>query len=192
MAAPDIVVTGIGACSPLGTNAAETWTALLAGESGARTLEFPWVEELGLSSHFAATAKVEPTEVLDRIEAKRLDRGAQVALIAAREAWADAGSPEVDPTRLGVDWATGIGGVWTLHRRVPWRTALAAVLGGILMGIGARLANGCNIGAYLAGVASGSLSGWVWGLAALGGTWVGLRLRPVFGLGVPRATDSVC
>lgn len=92
----------------------------------------------------------------------------------------------------GAAVAAALGGVWTLHRRVPWRTALAAVLGGILMGIGARLANGCNIGAYLAGVASGSLSGWVWGLAALGGTWVGLRLRPVFGLGVPRATDSVC
>ena len=114
MAAPDIVVTGIGAFSPLGTNAPETWTALLAGESGARTLEFPWVEELGLSTHFAATAKLEPTEVLDRIEAKRLDRGAQLALIAARDAWADAGAPDVDPTRLGVDWATGIGGVWTL------------------------------------------------------------------------------
>ena len=114
MAAPDIVVTGIGAFSPLGTNALETWTALLAGESGARTLEFPWVEELGLSTHFAATAKLEPTEVLDRIEAKRLDRGAQLALIAARDAWADAGAPDVDPTRLGVDWATGIGGVWTL------------------------------------------------------------------------------
>ena len=114
MAAPDIVVTGIGAFSPLGTNARDTWTALLAGESGARTLEYPWVEELGLSTHFAAQVKVEPTEVLDRIEAKRLDRGAQLALIAARDAWADAGSPEVDPTRLGVDWATGIGGVWTL------------------------------------------------------------------------------
>ena len=114
MAAPDIVVTGIGAFSPIGTTAPDTWTALLAGRSGARTLDFPWVEELGLSTHFAAQAPVEPTEMLDRIEAKRLDRGAQLALIAARGAWADAGSPDVDPTRLGVDWATGIGGVWTL------------------------------------------------------------------------------
>ena len=114
MAAPDVVVTGIGAFSPLGTNAPDTWTALLAGKSGARTLDYPWVEELGLSTHFAAQAFVEPTELLERIEAKRLDRGAQLALIAARDAWADAGSPDVDPTRLGVDWATGIGGVWTL------------------------------------------------------------------------------
>lgn len=114
MAAPDVVVTGIGAFSPLGTSAPDTWTALLAGASGARTLEFPWVEELGLSTHFAASVLAEPETVLDRIEAKRLDRGAQLALIAARDAWADAGAPEVDPTRLGVDWATGIGGVWTL------------------------------------------------------------------------------
>jgi 3-oxoacyl-[acyl-carrier-protein] synthase II len=114
MAAPDVVVTGIGAFSPLGVNARDTWSSLLAGTSGARPLDYPWVEELGLSTHFAAQAFVEPTEVLDRIEAKRLDRGAQLALIAARDAWADAGSPDVDPTRLGVDWATGIGGVWTL------------------------------------------------------------------------------
>lgn len=114
MAAPDIVVTGIGAFSPLGANAQDTWTALLAGESGARTLPYPWVEELQLPVTFAATTKVDPTEVLERIEAKRLDRGAQLALLAARDAWADAGAPDVDPTRLGVDWATGIGGVWTL------------------------------------------------------------------------------
>ncbi len=114
MAAPDVVVTGIGAFSPLGGSAQDTWTALLAGESGARTLPYPWVEELQLPVTFAATTKVDPAERLDRIEAKRLDRGAQHALLAARDAWADAGAPEVDPTRLGVDWATGIGGVWTL------------------------------------------------------------------------------
>jgi 3-oxoacyl-[acyl-carrier-protein] synthase II len=114
MAAPDIVVTGIGAFSPLGGNAQDSWTALLAGESGARTLPYAWAEELELPVRFAATAKVDPLDVLDRIEAKRLDRGAQFALLAARDAWADAGKPEVDPTRLGVDWATGIGGVWTL------------------------------------------------------------------------------
>ncbi|NEC75788.1 YeeE/YedE thiosulfate transporter family protein, partial [Streptomyces rochei] len=71
-------------------------------------------------------------------------------------------------------------------------TALAAVLGGVLMGIGARLAGGCNIGAYLAGIASGSLSGWLWGAFALAGTWVGLKLRPLFGLGNPKPGDGVC
>jgi 3-oxoacyl-[acyl-carrier-protein] synthase II len=114
MTAPQIVVTGLGTFSPLGVNVPDTWSALLAGESGARTLEQPWVEELHLPVTFAAQAHTEPTAVLDRIEAKRLDRGAQFALLAAREAWADAGTPDVDPERLGVDWATGIGGIWTL------------------------------------------------------------------------------
>ena len=114
MTVPDVVVTGLGAFSPIGATAEESWSELLAGASGARSLEHPWVSELGLPVTFAAQAKVEPETVLDRIEAKRLDRGAQLALIAARDAWRDAGSPEVDPERLGVDWATGIGGVWTL------------------------------------------------------------------------------
>ncbi|GAA4206897.1 YeeE/YedE family protein [Actinocatenispora rupis] len=93
---------------------------------------------------------------------------------------------------LGAAVAAAAGGVWTLHRRVPWRTAVAAVLGGVLMGVGARLAQGCNIGAYLAGIASGSVSGWVWAVAALAGTWVGLRLRPLFRLANPKPSDSIC
>ena len=114
MAAHDVVVTGIGAFSPLGGNAPDTWAALLAGESGARTLQEEWVEQYDLPVKFAASAKVEQEEQLERVEAKRLDPGSQFSLLAAREAWADAGSPEVEPERLGVDWATGIGGVWTL------------------------------------------------------------------------------
>ncbi len=93
---------------------------------------------------------------------------------------------------FGAAIAAAAGGAWTLHRRIPAGTALAAVLGGIVMGIGARLAGGCNIGAYLAGIASGSLHGWIWGLAALGGTWLGLKARPVFGLGNPAPRDSIC
>ncbi|MGY0021693.1 YeeE/YedE family protein [Streptomyces sp. cg35] len=93
---------------------------------------------------------------------------------------------------VGAAVAAAAGGVWQLHRGIPGRTALAAVLGGILMGIGARLAGGCNIGAYLAGIASGSLHGWIWGAVALLGTWAGLRLRPLFGLGNPKPADSVC
>ncbi|QEO10221.1 beta-ketoacyl-ACP synthase II [Protaetiibacter larvae] len=109
-----IVVTGIGTSSPLGGTAPETWTALLAGESGAHTLTHDWVTELDLPVTFAAEAKVRPDEVLERQEIKRLDPMSQFGLIAAREAWEDAGAPEVDPERLGVDFATGIGGVWTL------------------------------------------------------------------------------
>lgn len=93
---------------------------------------------------------------------------------------------------IGAAVAAALGGSWAFHRNVPWRTAVAAVLGGVLMGIGARLASGCNIGAYLAGIGSGSLHGWVWGAVALVGTWAGLRLRSVFGLPVPKPDDGVC
>ncbi|WP_030349382.1 YeeE/YedE family protein [Streptomyces scopuliridis] len=93
---------------------------------------------------------------------------------------------------IGAAVAAALGGTWTLHRGVPWRTAVAAVLGGVLMGIGARLAGGCNIGAYLAGIASGSLHGWIWGAVAILGTWAGLRLRPLFALSNPKPGDSIC
>ena len=109
-----IVVTGVGATSPLGGTAPESWQGLLAGESGARTLEHEWVEKYELPVTFAAEAKVRPDTVLERPVAKRLDPSSQLALVSAMEAWADAGSPEVVPERLGVDYATGIGGVWTL------------------------------------------------------------------------------
>ena len=109
-----IVVTGLGATSPLGGNATDTWNALLAGESGASTLDYEWVERTALPITFAAQARVRPVDVLARQETKRLDPSSQFALIAGREAWADAGMPAVEPERLAVDWATGIGGVWTL------------------------------------------------------------------------------
>jgi 3-oxoacyl-[acyl-carrier-protein] synthase II len=109
-----IVVTGIGASSPVGGTAPDSWTGLLAGESGAHSLTQSWVAELDLPVTFAAEAKVRPDEVLERIEIKRLDPVSQFALISSREAWADAGSPEIAPERLGVEWATGIGGLWTL------------------------------------------------------------------------------
>jgi len=109
-----IVITGMGATSPIGGTARDSWNALLAGESGARPLEHEWVTELALPVTFAATAKQSAAEVLERHELKRLDPSSQFALIAGREAWADAGAPDVAPERLAVDWSTGIGGVWTL------------------------------------------------------------------------------
>lgn len=93
---------------------------------------------------------------------------------------------------IGALLASAAGGVWVLHRRVPWRLALGSVLGGIAMGYGARLAGGCNIGAYFSGIASFSLHGWVWGAMALLGTYLGLLLRPLFGLSNPKPTDSIC
>jgi 3-oxoacyl-[acyl-carrier-protein] synthase II len=109
-----IVVTGIGTSNPLGGTAPESWEALLAGESGTSTIEADWVAQYDIPVHFAAQAKVRPEEVLERQEFKRLDPSAQFALISAREAWADAGITDIDPVRLGVDYSTGIGGLWTL------------------------------------------------------------------------------
>lgn len=93
---------------------------------------------------------------------------------------------------LGALVAAAIGGSFALHRRIPWRVAVGALVGGLLMGYGARLAYGCNIGAYFSGIASFSLHGWLWGLTALVGTYVGLKARPLFGLRVPKARDSSC
>jgi uncharacterized membrane protein YedE/YeeE len=93
---------------------------------------------------------------------------------------------------LGAGAAAAAAGAWKIHSEIPWRTAVAAVLGGILMGVGARLAGGCNIGAYLSGISTGSVHGWLWAVFALGGTWVGLKLRPLFGLTNPAPSDGIC
>lgn len=109
-----VVVTGIGATTPLGGDVASSWANLLAGKSGISTLEQEWVARFELPVTFAGQANVAASEILTPQEAKRLDPSSQFALIAARQAWEDAGSPEVEPERLAVDFATGIGGVWTL------------------------------------------------------------------------------
>jgi 3-oxoacyl-[acyl-carrier-protein] synthase II len=109
-----VVVTGIGATTPLGGDAQSSWQALLEGKTGVATLEQEWVARHELPVTFAAQAKVPAAEVLTPQEAKRLDPSSQLALISGRQAWEDAGSPEVEPERLAVDFATGIGGVWTL------------------------------------------------------------------------------
>ncbi len=105
-----IAVTGLGATTPIGGDVASNWSALIEGRSGIRTLTEPWVDEMTV--HFAGTLAEEPP--LDRVEARKLDRSQQVALVAAREAWADAGSPEVDPLRMGAVIGSGIGGFITL------------------------------------------------------------------------------
>jgi 3-oxoacyl-(acyl-carrier-protein) synthase len=112
----EVVVTGLGATTPLGGDVPSTWEAVLAGRSGVRRIdgEVDWVEKYDLPVKIAAPLAVEPTDVLPRVQARRLDRCEQVALVAAREAWADAGSPEVEPERLAVVVATGIGGALTL------------------------------------------------------------------------------
>ncbi|MFP5335754.1 MAG: beta-ketoacyl-ACP synthase II [Actinomycetes bacterium] len=109
-----VVVTGLGATTPLGGDVPSTWEAALAGRSGARTLTEEWVARHELPVTFACPLAVPATDVLPRHESKRLDPSGQYALVAAREAWADAGSPEVDGERLAAVVASGIGGVWTL------------------------------------------------------------------------------
>ncbi|MEU9306413.1 beta-ketoacyl-[acyl-carrier-protein] synthase family protein [Streptomyces sp. NPDC048256] len=117
-----VVVTGIGATTPLGGDAASTWEGLVAGKSGVKVLEHEWAAEQAV--RIAARVAVEPLEVLPRPQARKLDRSAQFALIAAQEAWKDAGfsgkagedgsEGNVDPDRLGAVIASGIGGVTTL------------------------------------------------------------------------------
>jgi 3-oxoacyl-[acyl-carrier-protein] synthase II len=112
-----VVVTGIGATTPLGGDAPSTWEGLLAGRSGVSRIQADWADDLPVK--IAAQAMVDPAEILDRVEARRLDRCAQLAVIAAMEAWRDAGyglkeDNPVDRERLGVAIATGIGGLHTL------------------------------------------------------------------------------
>ena len=107
-----VVITGLGATTPVGGDVSSTWQALLSGQSGVRPLTEDWAADLPV--RIAARVAVEPLEVLDRVEARTLDRSQQFAIIAAREAWAHAGKPDVEKERLGVVFASGIGGVTTL------------------------------------------------------------------------------
>ncbi|MBO9524277.1 MAG: beta-ketoacyl-[acyl-carrier-protein] synthase II [Nocardioidaceae bacterium] len=114
-----VVVTGLGTTSPVGGDVKSTWEALVAGRSGVRRIPegfggLDWADELPVK--IAGTAAVDPTEVLDRVQARRLDRSAQLAMVAAIEAWGDSGlaGGATDPIRIGVAVASGIGGVTTL------------------------------------------------------------------------------
>jgi 3-oxoacyl-[acyl-carrier-protein] synthase II len=113
----EIVITGLGATTPLGGDLASTWAGMLAGRSGVRAITEEWAEELPVK--IAAYVAVDPAEVIDRVKARRLDRSTQLALIAAQEAWTDAGfdwdeGDQVDPSRLSVSVASGIGGLHSL------------------------------------------------------------------------------
>ncbi|MFE9692772.1 beta-ketoacyl-ACP synthase II [Micromonospora sp. NPDC005806] len=114
MSRPDVVVTGLGATTPLGGDVASTWDAMLAGRSGVSALTQEWAAQLPV--RIAAQLAVEPSEVLDRVKLRRLDRSEAIALIAAQQAWADAGLADsgLDPERLAVSVGSGIGGATTL------------------------------------------------------------------------------
>ncbi|PIC59221.1 hypothetical protein CSV80_01455 [Sporosarcina sp. P12(2017)] len=92
---------------------------------------------------------------------------------------------------IGAFVASAAGGLFKFTRVTVGNFA-ASVIGGLMMGYGARLAFGCNIGAYFGGIASFSLHGYIWGILALAGTFLALYLRPLFGLTVPKSNDSIC
>ncbi|MFE2975111.1 beta-ketoacyl-[acyl-carrier-protein] synthase family protein [Streptomyces sp. NPDC059258] len=110
--AVDVWVTGLGAMTPLGANANDTWTAMQSGENGIGVLKESWAETLPV--RIAGQLSVDPADSMKRTEARKLDRSEQIALVTAREAWADAGTPEVEPERVAVVLGTGIGGVTSL------------------------------------------------------------------------------
>ncbi|MHA7144831.1 beta-ketoacyl-ACP synthase II [Arthrobacter sp. TmT3-37] len=109
-----VVITGLGATTPIGGDVPTMWANSLKGVSGARTIEADWVQKYELPVTFAAQIATPASEVLSRVEAKRMDPSTQFAVVASREAWRDSGIEDVDKDRLAVAFATGIGGVWTL------------------------------------------------------------------------------
>jgi 3-oxoacyl-[acyl-carrier-protein] synthase II len=115
MSSQGVVVTGLGATTPLGGDVDALWQGLVEGRSGVRRIDdlLP-AAGLGLATTIAAPMAVSPGDILPRIQARRMDRCQQAALVAAQQAWADAGAPAVDPERLAVVIGTGIGGVRTL------------------------------------------------------------------------------
>jgi 3-oxoacyl-[acyl-carrier-protein] synthase II len=106
-----VVVTGLGAVTPLGGDVASTWAALLAGKSGVRRLSESWADELPV--HIAAPAMTDPAATIPSRQLNRMDRFEQLALIAARQAWLEAGAPQVEGDRLGVVFSSGSGGMGT-------------------------------------------------------------------------------
>ena len=205
-----VVVTGLGATTPLGGTAPETWEALLAGTSGARTMDFDWVSKYELPVTFAAMVAVRPEEVLARVETRRLDPSSQYALIAAREAWADAGKPELDPERLGAAIGSGIGGVWTLldqwdvlREKGPRRVYPLAVpmlmpngpSAAVSLDLGARAGahttvSACASGAESMGYAIDMIRGGRADVVVAGGTEAAIHPLPVAGFAAMQALST--
>jgi 3-oxoacyl-[acyl-carrier-protein] synthase II len=200
-----VVVTGLGATTPLGGDIASTWEGLLAGRSGVTRLTQDWAADLPV--RIAAPAAVEPSEVLDRIEARTLDRSQQLALVAAREAWRDAGTPTVEPERLGVVVASGIGGVLTLlaqydvlrergARRVSPHTVPMLMPNGPAATVGLELVaragvhapvSACASGAEAIGLALDLLRAGRADVVVAGGTEAAIAGLPIAGFAAMRA-----
>jgi 3-oxoacyl-[acyl-carrier-protein] synthase II len=205
-----VVVTGLGATTPVGGTAPETWEAILAGRSGARTMDFDWVAKYELPVTFAATIATKPAEVLAKVETRRLDPSSQYALIAAREAWADAGKPEVEPERLGIAIGSGIGGVWTLldqwdilKEKGPRRVYPLAVpmlmpngpSAAVSLELGARagvhtLVSACSSGAESMGYAIDMIRTGRADVVVAGGTEAAVHALPIAGFAAMQALST--
>jgi 3-oxoacyl-[acyl-carrier-protein] synthase II len=112
MTRAEVVVTGLGATTPLGGDVASTWDGLVSGRSGIRALDEDWAKDLPV--RIGGVMAEDPAGKLERVRARRMDRAEQAAVVAAREAWADTGTPDIDRERLAVSFGTGIGGAKTL------------------------------------------------------------------------------
>ena len=130
----DVVVTGLGTINPLGADVESTWSALHEGTCAVRTLEHEWVESHDLPVRIGAPLAVDPAEMLPPRQLRRLDRASQCALLAARQAWEQAGAPQVASQRLAVSVSPGMGPVlsvmeaWdTLRDKGPRRVLPTAV-----------------------------------------------------------------
>jgi len=215
---PDVVVTGVGATTPLGGDVASTWAGLLEGRSGVTVLDEEWAADL--PTRIVGRLAVEPTEVLDRVEARRLDRGEQVAVVAARQAWADAGfrhprqdgstGDTVEPERLAVVIGTGISGALTLlgqqdvlrergHRRVSPLTVPMLMPNGpaatVGLDLGARAAvratvSACASGAEAIALGLDMLRSGACDVAVVGGAEACIHPLPIAAFGQMRALST--
>jgi 3-oxoacyl-[acyl-carrier-protein] synthase II len=107
-----VVITGLGAVTPVGSNVNETWQNALNGVSGIDVINETWADSL--TTKIAGLVKINPLEVLDKVQARRMDRSSQLGVMAVKEAWKDSGEPEIDKERLGVFFGSGIGGLSTV------------------------------------------------------------------------------
>jgi 3-oxoacyl-[acyl-carrier-protein] synthase II len=205
-----IVVTGLGATTPVGGNVTETWEAVLAGQSGVTLMPFDWVETYQLPVKIAATIKQSPLEVLARVEVRRLDPAGQYALISAREAWADAGTPEIEPERLGVVIGSGIGGVNTLldqwdtlkekgvRRVFPLAVPMLMANGpaaAVSLELGARAGahapvSACSSGAEAIGLAAEMIRNGRADMVIAGGTEAAMHPMPIAGFAAMQALST--
>jgi 3-oxoacyl-[acyl-carrier-protein] synthase II len=210
MSRKEIVVTGLGATTPLGGDVASTWEAMLAGRSGVVALTQDWAPQLPV--RIAATMRVDPNTVLDRVKLRRLDRAEAAALIAAHQAWADSGlaGAGVDGERLAVVVGTGIGGATTLlaqddileqsgARKVSPHTVPMLMPNGPAAWVGLELgaragvhcpASACATGAEAIAWASDILRAGRADVAVAGGTEAVIHPLPIAGFASMRAMST--